>query len=367
MERGGIVGLLVQREGRIAVGPERPVGVEEDAPGPAQDAEVEVEDPARVAAGEEDREERDHGQDEHDAPEDEQHEVVRDHEEPLDQPEPAPDPRVELAAHRDRVDRRAGLGGRERAGGSCGRGRDRRGGGGRPPRAEDDEENPGGEQEHARDQQADRQPEEEVRLGARAQVGTDSLRGVGVHEHDRPLARLGLPGGGLLAGARGRRGPERLLARRPCRRAAAEAPVLGAERVEVEVAHLVVRDAVEVGIDVGGLRDPHEDVARSLDGEPNVAEHSLGEHPVPARVRLEQVDALRGDRVGVRLEELGGRGQEAVVVAVGPVGPEERPADGEQPGGEQRDEAAEDDEQDPSCGPVRPARRRRCRAVGGHD
>ncbi len=144
------------------------------------------------------------------------------------------------------------------------------------------------------------------------------------------------------------------------------ATVRDPERIEVEVAHLVVRHAVEVGVDVGGLRDPDEDVPGGLDGEPHVAEDPLREHPVPARVRLEQVDALRGDRVGVGLEEPGGRGQEAVVIAVRPVGPEQRPAGGEQPDREQRDEAAQDDEQNPSHGPVRPARRRRCRAVGGH-
>ena len=52
---------VLEREGRIAVGAERAVGVEANAPGPTEDADVEFEQRSRVADhGEEDREERDH-------------------------------------------------------------------------------------------------------------------------------------------------------------------------------------------------------------------------------------------------------------------------------------------------------------------
>ena len=54
-----VVRHVVERERRVAIGAERGVRVEGDPPRPAQHAEVEVEDAARVAAREEDREERD--------------------------------------------------------------------------------------------------------------------------------------------------------------------------------------------------------------------------------------------------------------------------------------------------------------------
>ena len=84
-----VVGHVVERERRVAVGAERAVGVEGDPPRPAQHADVEVEDASRVAAGEEDREERDDRQHEKAQPEEDEHDVVRDREEPLDEPEPA--------------------------------------------------------------------------------------------------------------------------------------------------------------------------------------------------------------------------------------------------------------------------------------
>ena len=59
-------------------------------------ADVEVEDGARVAPREEDREERDHRQHEEREPEEREHDVVRDREQPLHEPEPAADAAVEL-------------------------------------------------------------------------------------------------------------------------------------------------------------------------------------------------------------------------------------------------------------------------------
>ena len=73
LELRRIVSDLVQREGRIAIGAQRPVGVEDHSPGPAEHADVEVEDPTRVAAREEDREERDDAHHHERRPQEEEH------------------------------------------------------------------------------------------------------------------------------------------------------------------------------------------------------------------------------------------------------------------------------------------------------
>ena len=88
LEPGGVVGHVLEREGRVLVGAECAVGVEADAPRPAEDADVEVEQPFWVAAGEEDREERDHADDSERDPEEEEHDEVRDEQQPFDQPQP---------------------------------------------------------------------------------------------------------------------------------------------------------------------------------------------------------------------------------------------------------------------------------------
>ena len=103
LERGGVVGRLAQCEGRIAVGAERPVGVEPDAPRPAEDADVEIEDRSRIPAAEQDREERDDAQQEERDPQERQHDEVRDREQPLDEPEPAAQLRLESALDTDGV------------------------------------------------------------------------------------------------------------------------------------------------------------------------------------------------------------------------------------------------------------------------
>ena len=101
LERRRVLGV-VEREGRVAVGAERAVRVEHHPPRPAQHSHVEVEDPSRVAAGEEDREERDHRQHQEGQPEEEQHHEVRDRQQPLDEPEPAAQARVERATQLER-------------------------------------------------------------------------------------------------------------------------------------------------------------------------------------------------------------------------------------------------------------------------
>ena len=103
VEPRGVVGIVGERERRIPVGAERAVGVEADAPGPAQHADVEVEEPARIAAGEQDREERDDGDDHEGEPEEREHDEVRDREEPLDQPQPAAEAVVQLPREVQRI------------------------------------------------------------------------------------------------------------------------------------------------------------------------------------------------------------------------------------------------------------------------
>ena len=66
---------------------------------------VEVEDAAGIAPCEEDREERDHRQNEEREPEERKHDVVRDREEPLHEPQPAAQTGLKLALDSDRIRR----------------------------------------------------------------------------------------------------------------------------------------------------------------------------------------------------------------------------------------------------------------------
>ena len=102
VERRRIVALL-QRERRVSVGSVGGEGVERHSPAPAQHTDVEVEDRARIAAGEQDREERDHAQYAEREPQEREHDVVRDHQQPLDQPQPAAEARVEMPFDADRI------------------------------------------------------------------------------------------------------------------------------------------------------------------------------------------------------------------------------------------------------------------------
>jgi hypothetical protein len=83
------------RDLKIAVGAVRVEGVEPDPPRPAQDADVEVEERARIATSEEDREEGDDSDEQECDPEDDQDDVVRNREDPLDEPQPAAQLRIE--------------------------------------------------------------------------------------------------------------------------------------------------------------------------------------------------------------------------------------------------------------------------------
>src|SRR5215212_3152791 len=103
VEAGWIVGNVLERERRVLVGAQCAVAVEADAPGPAQDAEVEVEEPPRIAPGEEDREEGGHADNREGDEEEEEDDEVRNGQQPLDEPEPAAEPRRELARELKRI------------------------------------------------------------------------------------------------------------------------------------------------------------------------------------------------------------------------------------------------------------------------
>src|SRR5438270_6230574 len=79
--------LRVESEGRVLVGDEDEC-VADDAVGPAEDTEDEVEEAARVAAGEQDREPGDHDRDEGCDPEEGEQDVVGDREQPLHERQP---------------------------------------------------------------------------------------------------------------------------------------------------------------------------------------------------------------------------------------------------------------------------------------
>src|SRR5207245_2817788 len=99
-----VVGDGAEREGRVAICAEGVERVKADPPRPAEDTDVEVEDRAWVAAAEEDREQRDDGQEQESDPEEDEGDVMRDRQQPLDQPEPAAERRVELPFDAHRID-----------------------------------------------------------------------------------------------------------------------------------------------------------------------------------------------------------------------------------------------------------------------
>src|SRR5581483_4159877 len=69
----------------------------------AEDADVELEQSARIPPREEDREEGDHTDDDEGGPEEDEHDEVRDRQQPLDEPEAAAEIRRELAGELERI------------------------------------------------------------------------------------------------------------------------------------------------------------------------------------------------------------------------------------------------------------------------
>ncbi|ODA72721.1 hypothetical protein APS67_003020 [Streptomyces sp. AVP053U2] len=84
-----IAGDVGERERRIAVGAQSTVGVIGHSPIPPQYTGGEIEEGSRVAAGEENREERRHARPREGHPQEDQDDVVREGEHPFDQPQPA--------------------------------------------------------------------------------------------------------------------------------------------------------------------------------------------------------------------------------------------------------------------------------------
>jgi hypothetical protein len=89
VESGGVVRHLGHGEGWVPVSRQRAVAVVGDPPRPPQHAQVEDEEGLRVATGDQDGEERRHGDDGEGYPEEGQDDVVRDEQEPLHEPHPA--------------------------------------------------------------------------------------------------------------------------------------------------------------------------------------------------------------------------------------------------------------------------------------
>ena len=108
VEPGRVVGDVGEGERRVAVGAQGVVAVVGDPPGPAEHAEVEPEDPRRVAAGDEDGEPGDDGQDREGDPEEDQHDQVWHQQQPFDQPQPAGQPWFQPAFDADGVGRSGG-------------------------------------------------------------------------------------------------------------------------------------------------------------------------------------------------------------------------------------------------------------------
>ena len=103
LQVSGISGVLGQREGRVPVGAERADRVVLHPPAPPQHAHVELEDRPRVAAGDHDRHHRHRAEHDEGHPEEAQHEVMREHQDPFEQPQPARRRRVQRRVHPHRV------------------------------------------------------------------------------------------------------------------------------------------------------------------------------------------------------------------------------------------------------------------------
>ena len=113
-----------------------------------------------------------------------------------------------------------------------------------------------------------------------------------------------------------------------------------------QVGDLVVGDAVEVGLDIGGGADAHEDAfgVGAPGGEAHV-EQVIGE---PVGGAGGDVHGAGGQGVAGGFEPVGGAGDEPVGVTLGAVGPGEGAAARHQPEGQKSDEDAEDQRRDPA-------------------
>src|SRR5262249_32644530 len=147
------------------------------------------------------------------------------------------------------------------------------------------------------------------------------LAGVGVHDHDRPVAALDLPGQRRVVRCRDLRGPEGLIRGRGRRGVSFDARVEDAIRVEVDVADLVAADALEVAGDV--VRGTDSGEARGAAGgrsdiELDSAERASVDEPVGRSGLTAEVEVVRRHRVR-RRRHAEVTGMEEPVLAVGRV------------------------------------------------
>ena len=116
-------------------------------------------------------------------------------------------------------------------------------------------------------------------------------------------------------------------------------------RLVLEIRHDVVLDAFEVAVDLGLGADPDEDRTVALAADAHRSEEGV-ECPLgPSGL---DVRALGHDRVRRGPEVLGRRHEEAVVVALCLVDRDQRAPAREQAEGEDRRDAADDDQDDPA-------------------
>jgi hypothetical protein len=103
LQAGRMIRVVGEGEGWIGVGSQCLVAVVADTPGPAQHAEVVGADRFGVPAGEQHRRIGDHGEYHQAGPEDRQRQVVREQQQPFDEPEPAAQRFVTARLHPQRV------------------------------------------------------------------------------------------------------------------------------------------------------------------------------------------------------------------------------------------------------------------------
>src|SRR5438874_2112718 len=109
---------------------------------------------------------------------------------------------------------------------------------------------------------------------------------------------------------------------------AVDVAVMGSERAQGDVGDLIVLGAAEVGVHVGGRRDPDPDVLSIR------ACHAQPEREDPTDLRCSslrvdaEVDALRRDRIALAREWVRARYEEALGVAERALGDEDEPTAG---------------------------------------
>ena len=228
--------------------------------------------------------------------------------------------------------------------------------------ADENQHAAGGEQAH-------RDPAEEVHLHAEGEVGGYARRRVRIHHHDRPGALAGGPRERHAGTGRLRR-PERLFRRRRCRWATGAGAVLLRQRplpaVHVNVDHLVVGDARQVGRHVGCRGDPDEQRLAVARAALCLERGDVARRAEPVGQAVDEPQSFTRHRKARARECRRGAREEASVVALARVRPQNGAATSEEAKADQGEERADDAEDDPAA--ARPGRRTRlCLWTGTHD